>query len=60
MTVAQESDAEPMEPTEEAELETEEFLEDPGNGPSVMPWLLPVLIIVAFFAFVALLVLLVV
>jgi hypothetical protein len=60
MAVIQSPDAAPQEPAEEVELGTSELPDECGEGSTVMPWLLPALAIAAFFAFVALLVLLIV
>lgn len=50
---------EPMSETEAEEeaLELEAEVDDLPRGPGVMPWLIPVLMVAAFFAFVVVLVL---
>lgn len=53
----QEKVLEPPEPELETDLEVESIEDECEGEPSALPWLLPVLAIAAFFAFVALLVL---
>jgi len=60
MTETQDPGTEPPELILESESEVEDFADESGGRSTIMPWLVPILIIVAFFVFVALLVLFIV